>query len=97
VPTPRSSPDHAPVTLQRSEPLNPELVLELEVMAAVGVDNDASVVHECENGKLPVRLSTLASKAHVDSTCCGLRPAPDACADTTKSAETRYSMVCCTT
>ena len=45
-------------------------------MAAVGVDNDASVVPECANGKLPVRLSTLASKAHVDSTCCGLRPAP---------------------
>jgi hypothetical protein len=45
-------------------------------MAAVGVDNDASVVQECGNGKLPVRLSTLASKAHVDSTCCGLRPAP---------------------
>ena len=45
-------------------------------MAAVGVDNDASVVPECANGKLPVRLSTLASKAHVDSTWCGLRPAP---------------------
>ena len=40
-------------------------------MAAVGVDNDASVVPECANGKLPVRRSTLASKAHVDSTCCG--------------------------
>jgi hypothetical protein len=35
-------------------------------MAAVGVDNDASVVPECANGELPVRLSTLASKAHVD-------------------------------
>jgi hypothetical protein len=35
-------------------------------MAAVGVDNDASVVPECANGKLPVRLSTLVSKAHVD-------------------------------
>jgi hypothetical protein len=35
-------------------------------MAAVGVDHDASVVPECANGKLPVRLSTLVSKAHVD-------------------------------
>jgi hypothetical protein len=67
-------------------------------MAAVGVDHDASVVPECANGKVarslvdagvegPRRFDMLWTTT---GTC-------DAYADTTKSAETRYSMVCSTT
>lgn len=59
-------------------------------MAAVGVDNDASVVPECTNGRLLIRLPTLASKAHVNMLWSTTPGTCDAYVDTTKSAEKRY-------